>query len=82
MSITPPNRLPYSAGNPPVITLAVSITSGLRPAENTEWVFSQNDTPLISGFSATSWPRMCTKSSCPRIMPGAALTIAPASVTF
>jgi hypothetical protein len=35
MSTTPPNRFPYSAGNPPVITFAVSITSGLRPAENT-----------------------------------------------
>src|SRR5688572_777421 len=33
ISTTPPKRLPYSAEKPPVMTLAVSITSGLIPAE-------------------------------------------------
>ena len=40
------------------------------------WAFSQNCTPLMNGFSATSCPRMWTKSSWPRIIPGAAVTIA------
>jgi len=54
--------------------------SGLTLEENTACEFSQNATPLMNGFSATSSPRMWTKSSWPRIMPGAAVTIASGSV--
>ena len=76
MSMTPPKRLPNSAGKPPVMTFAESMTIGLRPAENGTCAFSQKETPLITGLSATSWPRTCTKSSWPRIIPGAAVTSA------